>query len=195
MSTTIELFERTGPVKQLRAQGHIPAVVYSARMESEHVTVPEKEIRASLKRNPHAILKVALPSKAKESVIIHHVQKDTLTGQLLHVDFLQIDMKEKLDTVVAVHLTGEARGVKEGGILQVESHEVMIRCMPSKLPDYIALDISALGIGEHLTVADLNVPKQVEILSDPDTVLVTVLGSQKQEEAASDAGQSEADAE
>lgn len=179
MSTTILLSERTGPVKKLREQGQVPAVVYSSRMDSEHVTVPEKEIRASLKRNPHAILKVALPSNSKESVIIHHVQKDTLTGQLLHVDFLQIDMKEKLDTTVAVHFIGEAKGTKEGGILQVESHEVMIRCMPNKLPESLSLDISNLSIGEHLTVADLKAPKNVEVLSDPETILVTILGTQK----------------
>jgi ribosomal protein L25 (general stress protein Ctc) len=56
MTTTILLSERSGSVKKLRAEGHIPAVVYSSRMDSEHVTVPEKEIRASLKRNPHAMV-------------------------------------------------------------------------------------------------------------------------------------------
>ncbi|NOV02052.1 50S ribosomal protein L25 [Paenibacillus planticolens] len=192
MSTTILLSERTGPVKKLREQGHIPAVVYSSRMDSEHVTVPEKEIRASLKRNPHAILKVALPSKTKESVIVHHVQKDSLTGQLLHVDFLQINMKEKLETSIAVHFAGEAKGTKEGGILQVEMHEVMIRCMPNKLPESLALDISQLNIGEHLTVADLKVPKHIEILSDPETILVTVLGIQKMDASAEPAAQPEA---
>ncbi|OPH49300.1 hypothetical protein BC351_37575 [Paenibacillus ferrarius] len=182
MSTTILLSERTGPVKTLRAQGQIPAVVYSSRMESEHVTVPEKEIRASLKRNPHAILTVALPSNTEQPVMIHHVQKDSLTGQLLHIDFLQIDLKEKLDTSIAVHFTGDAQGTKEGGILQVETHEVMIRCMPSKLPDYLSLDVSKLLIGEHLTVADLEVPKDVEVLSDPEIILVTILGIQKLDE-------------
>ncbi|MCY9656887.1 50S ribosomal protein L25 [Paenibacillus chondroitinus] len=195
MSTTILLSERTGPVKKLREQGQVPAVVYSSRMDSEHVTVPEKEIRASLKRNPHAILNVALPSKSKESVIIHHVQKDSLTGQLLHVDFLQIDMKEKLDTTIAIHFIGEAKGTKEGGILQVESHEVMIRCMPNKLPESLALDISTLSIGEHLTVADLKVPKNVEVLSDPETVLVTILGTQKLDTTPETDAQSEAAAE
>lgn len=87
-------------------------------------------------------------------------------------------MKEKLDTTIAIHFIGEAKGTKEGGILQVESHEVMIRCMPNKLPESISLDISKLSIGEHLTVADLKVPKNVEVLSDPETVLVTILGTQ-----------------
>ncbi|UKS30833.1 50S ribosomal protein L25 [Paenibacillus sp. HWE-109] len=183
MSTTILLSERTEPVKKLRAQGQIPAVVYSSRMDSEHVTVPEKEIRASLKRNPHAILQVTLPSNTNQPVIVHHVQKDSLTGQLLHIDFLQIDMQQNLDTSLAVHLTGEARGTKEGGILQIETNEVMIRCMPDKLPEHLTLDVSHLGIGEHLTVADLDIPKDVEVLSDPEIILVTILGIQKLDEA------------
>lgn len=183
MSTTILLSERSGPVKKLRAEGHIPAVVYSSRMDSEHVTVPEKEIRASLKRNPHAILNVTLPSKTKHPVIVHQVQKDCLTGQLLHIDFLQINMKEQLDTSIAVHFTGEAKGTKEGGILQIETHEVMIRCMPNKLPEHLAIDISNLSIGEHITISDLEVPKHVEVLSDPETILVTILGMQKLDEA------------
>ncbi|WP_261301323.1 50S ribosomal protein L25 [Paenibacillus andongensis] len=181
MTTTILLSERSGPVKKLRAEGHIPAVVYSSRMDSEHVTVPEKEIRASLKRNPRAILNVTLPSKTKQPVIVHQVQKDSLTGQLLHIDFLQINMKEQLDTSIPVHFTGEAKGTKEGGILQIETHEVMIRCMPKKLPEHLAIDISKLNIGEHITVADLEVPKHVEVLSAPETILVTILGMQKLE--------------
>ncbi|KRF38023.1 50S ribosomal protein L25 [Paenibacillus sp. Soil787] len=183
MTTTILLSERSGPVKKLRAEGHIPAVVYSSRMDSEHVTVPEKEIRASLKRNPRAILNVTLPSKTRLPVIVQQIQKDSLTGQLLHIDFLQINMKKQLDTSIAIHFTGEARGTKEGGILQIETHEVMIRCMPNKLPEHLAIDISMLSIGEHMTVADLEVPKHVEVLSDPETILVTILGMQKLEAA------------
>jgi large subunit ribosomal protein L25 len=182
MSNTIQLTNRTGKLKQMRAQGHVPAVVYSSRMESEHVAVEEKLIRSALQRNPHAIFEVLLPSKDKQPVLIHQVQKDSLTGQLLHVDFLQINMKEKLDTMVAVHFTGEPVGTKEGGILQTEIHEVMVRCMPNKLPGSIEIDISQLNIGEHLSVSDLNVPKDVEILTDPEAVLVTILAVQKLDE-------------
>jgi large subunit ribosomal protein L25 len=161
----------------------VPAVVYSSRMDNEHVAVEEKEIRAVLKKNPHAIFEVVLPSKTKQPVMIHDVQKDTLTGQLLHIDFLQINMKEKLDAVVTVHLTGEPVGTKEGGILQVEAHEVNVRCMPNKLPDSFSIDISQLGIGEHISVSDIKVPKDVELLTDAQTVLVTILAAQKPDES------------
>jgi large subunit ribosomal protein L25 len=152
-------------------------------MESEHVAVEEKEIRAVLKRSPHAILEVILPSKDKQPVLIHQIQKDALTGQLLHIDFLQINMKEKLDTAVSVHFSGEPAGTKEGGILQVELHEVMVRCMPKKLPSSLDVDISHLHIGEHLLVSDLKLSKDLEILTDPEAVLVTILAVQKLDEA------------
>ncbi|MBP1990476.1 50S ribosomal protein L25 [Paenibacillus eucommiae] len=183
MSNAIQLTTRTGSVKKMRAKGHVPAVVYSSRMESEHVAVDEREIRAALKRNPHAILEVTLPSKEKHPVLIHQVQKNSLSGQLLHIDFLQINMKEKLDTTVALLFTGEAAGTKEGGILQVELHQVNVRCMPNKLPDHIEIDISGLKIGDHFTVAQLKVPKDIEILNDPETVLVTILAMQKLDES------------
>ncbi|SEC26260.1 50S ribosomal protein L25 [Paenibacillus sp. GP183] len=198
MSNSIQLLNRTGKVKQLRAQGQVPAVVYSGRMDNEHVAVEEKLIRAALKSNPHAILEVVLPSKKKHPVLIHQVQKDSLSGKLLHIDFLQINMKEKLDTPVAVHYSGESVGTKEGGILQIEMHEVMVRCMPNKLPSSLDIDISKLNIGDKLLVSDLEVSKDVEILTDPEAVLVTILAVQKLDEAlepaAEDAGD-EAEAE
>jgi large subunit ribosomal protein L25 len=198
MSTTIQLTNRTGQPKQMRSQGHVPAVVYSSRMASEHVAVEEKVIRSAMKKNPHAILEVVLPSKDKQPVLIHQIQKDSLTGQLLHIDFLQINMKEKLDTTVAVHFSGEPVGTKEGGILQLELHEVMVRCMPNKLPSSIDVDISQLNIGEHLLVSDLKISKDIELLTDPEAVLVTVLAVQKlddtlepaSEDAASEAEES-----
>ncbi|OAS14930.1 hypothetical protein A8708_05125 [Paenibacillus oryzisoli] len=167
----------------MRKQGQIPAVVYSSRMKNEHVAVEEKVIRAALKSNAHAILEVVLPSKKKHPVIIHQVQKDSLHGQLLHIDFLQINMKEKLDTAVAVHFIGEPIGTKEGGMLQVEMHEVMIRCMPNKLPSSLEVDISKLGIGDKLHVSDLDAGKDVEILTDPEAILVNILVAQKLDES------------
>jgi large subunit ribosomal protein L25 len=182
MSNSIQLLNRTGKLKQMRAKGQVPAVVYSSRMDSEHVAVDEKLIRAALKTNAHAILEVVLPSKKKHPVLIHQIQKDSLSGQLLHIDFLQINMKEKLDTVVAVHFSGEPVGTKEGGILQIEMHEVMVRCMPNKLPSSLDIDISQMKIGDKMLVSDLEVNKDVEILSDPEAVLVTILAIQKVDE-------------
>ncbi|MGO4500991.1 50S ribosomal protein L25 [Paenibacillus sp. 2RAB27] len=183
MSNSIQLLDRTCKLKQMRKQGQIPAVVYSSRMKNEHVAVEEKVIRSALKSNAHAILEVVLPSKKKHPVMIHQVQKDSLSGQLMHIDFLQINMKKKLETAVAVHFSGEPLGTKEGGMLQIEMHEVLIRCMPNKLPSSLDVDISKLSIGDKLHVSDLVAGNDVDILTVPEAILVTILAAQKLDES------------
>jgi large subunit ribosomal protein L25 len=186
MSNTIHLQERVkstkSNLKQLRAQGNIPAVVYGQEIGSIQVTVNEKEIVAAMKRNSRAILEVVLPSKKTHPVLIQQFQRDSLSGKLIHIDFHQINMNQKIETLVTIHFTGESPGVKEGGILQVETHAVQVRCMPKKLPETIEVDISKMAIGDHLLVSDLKVDKGVEILTDPSAILVTILTIQKLDE-------------
>jgi large subunit ribosomal protein L25 len=186
MSNTIHLKDRVGTtksnLKQLRATGNIPAVVYGQEIGSIQVTVDEKEILAAMKRNARAILEVVLPSNKTHPVLIQQIQRDTLTGKLLHIDFHQINMKQNIETSVTIHFTGEPVGVKEGGMLQVETHSVQVRCMPKNLPDTIEVDISKLAIGDHLLVSDLKVAAGVEVLTDPASMLVTILTIQKLDE-------------
>jgi large subunit ribosomal protein L25 len=186
MSNTIHLKERTvstkSNLKQLRAQGDIPAVVYGQEIGSVQVTVNEKEIVAAMKRNSRAILEVVLPSNQKHPVLIQEFQRDSISGKLLHIDFHQINMNKSIETLVTIHFAGDPVGVKEGGILQVETHAVQVRCMPKKLPDTIEIDISKLTIGDHILVSDLKVDKDVEILTEPTTILVTILAIQKLDE-------------
>jgi large subunit ribosomal protein L25 len=183
MSNFIHLQERVkstkSSLKQLRAQGNIPAVVYGQEIGSIQVTVNEKEIVAAMKRNSRAILEVVLPSNKKHPVLIQQFQRDSLSGKLIHIDFHQINMNQNIETLVTIHFTGEPSGVKEGGILQVETHAVQVRCMPKKLPETIEVDISNLAIGDHLLVSDLKVAEGVEILTDPSAMIVTILAIQK----------------
>lgn len=186
MSDTIHVQDRVGSTKsylrQLRAQGNIPAVVYGEEIGSIQVSVNEKEIVAAMKKNARAILEVVLPSKKTHPVLIQEYQRDAISGKLLHIDFHQINMNQSIETMVTIHFTGDASGVKEGGILQVETHSVQVRCMPKKLPNTIEVDISKLGIGDHLLVSDLKVDNAVEILTDPTAMVVTILAIQKKDE-------------
>jgi large subunit ribosomal protein L25 len=186
MSNTIHLKDRTvstkSNLKQLRAQGDIPAVVYGQEIGSIQVTVNEKEIVAAMKRNSRAILDAVLPSNQTHPVLIQEFQRDSISGKLLHIDFHQINMNKNIETLVTIHFTGDPIGVKEGGILQVETHAVQVRCMPKKLPSTIEVDVSMLGIGDHIMVSDLKVEKGIEILTDPTAMLVTILSIQKLDE-------------
>jgi large subunit ribosomal protein L25 len=186
MSNAIHLQDRSGSTKsalrKMRAEGIIPAVVYGQEIGSLQVTVNEKEIVAAMRKNSRAILEVVLPSNKTHPVLIQEYQRDSISGKLLHIDFHQINMNKSIETLVTIHFTGDPIGVKEGGILQVENHAVQVRCMPKNLPDTIDVDISGLAIGDHILVSDLKVDKSVEILTDPTSILVTILTIQKLDE-------------
>ncbi|NQX66733.1 50S ribosomal protein L25 [Paenibacillus alba] len=178
MSNSIQLNERDQLSKSqmnvLRKQGQVPAVVYGTDVGSISVTVSEKDILSTLKRNPRAILHAAIPQNGNKPVLIQNVQRDPLSNKIVHVDFYQLNMNISMDSKVTIHFSGEPVGVKEGGILQVELYEVQVRCMPDKLLSAFEVDISGLGIGDHLLVSDLSFHEGIEVLSDATAMLVKI---------------------
>lgn len=187
MSTTIQLTDRSNlpssHVKQLRKQGSIPAVVYGVGVASLPVEVNGNQLFAALKKNPRAILQATIADRGQHPVLVQEVQKDMLTGKWTHVDFQQINMNERIDTKATIHFSGDPAGLVQGGILQIEVHEVEIRCMPDKLFAAFEVDISKLGIGDQLLVSDLSFHDGVEILTDASVMLVKVLNPQAAEAA------------
>jgi large subunit ribosomal protein L25 len=160
-----------------RKQGHIPAVVYGHQISNISVEVSEKDITEALRRNPHAVLQVVLPKYGNQSVLVRDIQRNALSGKFLHIDFFQIDTNEKIDTKVTIHLTGVPVGVKNGGILQVELHEIDVRCMADKLFTSFEVDTSSLAVGDQLLVSDLAIHDGVEVLTDGSSMVATVLAS------------------
>ena len=179
MTNPLQLTERTSSsrshLNQRRKQGHIPAVLYGAHVDTMSVEVNEKEITETLRRNPHAVLQVLTPNHGQKSALVRDSQRDVVTGKLLHVDFFQINVNEKIDTKTAIHFIGEPAGVKNGGILQVEIHEIEVRCMADKLLTSFEVDIGGLEVGDQLLVSDLAFHEGVEVLTDPSLMLATVL--------------------
>lgn len=188
MSNTIQLTERAqlskSQINLLRNQGQVPAIVYGKEIGSIAVIVEEKEIIATIKKNPRAILNAAIPEKGIKPVLIQNIQRDPVSKKIIHVDFFQLNMNVSMDSKVTIHFSGDPIGVKEGGILQVEMHEVEVRCMPDNLLSAFEVDISGLGIGDHLLVSDLTFHDGVEVLSDPSTMLVQISQANAEEEAA-----------
>ena len=115
--------------------------------------------------------------------LIREVQRDALSGEVLHVDFLQVQMAEKLRTTISIHLVGESPAVKQfGGMLLQGITEVEVECLPDNLVDAIEVDISSLTeLGEELTVADLPIPEGIEVLSDPQEMVVRVMAAPEEE--------------
>jgi large subunit ribosomal protein L25 len=124
--------------------------------------------------DPRAILQATTSDTGVQPVIIQNIQRETLTNQLLHIDFHHVNMNVSMDSKVTIHFLGESVGVKSGGVLQVELYEVEVRCMPDHLPPSMEVDISGLAMGDQLLVSDLIFRDGIEVLTDPSTVLIQI---------------------
>lgn len=167
-------------LRQLRANGKIPGVVFGPQVGSIPITIHEKELHPILSRQAHSILQMEVPGQGRHSVIISEVQRDAIVNKLLHVDFHQFNMNEEIRTSVPIEFIGVAAGVKAGGIKTVVSDTVEVKCLPKHLPSSIRADISALEVGDNLSVGELKLPEQVTLMTDPKEVLLSITGTQKE---------------
>jgi large subunit ribosomal protein L25 len=165
-----------GSVKALRRLGMLPAVVYGKEAGNILIQLQEKALQNILAAHSTGSTLINLELGDRSfPVMIREVQRNPLRQNILHADFLQVSLTEAIETEIPLHLVGEAPGVKEGGILQHMLREVTVSCLPTRMPEHIVADIGNLGIGDQLTVGDLAVPPDVEIRTDPDSIIVLVL--------------------
>ncbi|MVP02179.1 50S ribosomal protein L25/general stress protein Ctc [Paenibacillus lutrae] len=162
-------------VKQLRKQGKVPGVVYGKDADSLTVVLERKELTPLLRSHPNAVIDLNIEGVGKRPVLISGIQRDSLSQEVVHIDFHQIKMNELVKATVAIEIIGEAPGVEAGGILQVETAALDVRCLPNDIPDSVQADISKLGIGENILVSDLKLPKDVEVKNEAEDVVVTIL--------------------
>jgi large subunit ribosomal protein L25 len=195
MSTTLKVQLRDkssrGDLNQIRKEGMIPGVVYGKGLDAPApISIDEKELMAMLRSHPHAVIDLEVPGQGKHPVMMADLQRDSITRQVLHIDFHRINMNEKIKTPTRVEISGKSPGEEEGGMLQFVLHEIDVLCYPKDIPDTITVDVSGLQIGENITIADLKLPADVEAAQDADMVVVSVLAPQKgtaEDEAADEA--------
>jgi large subunit ribosomal protein L25 len=161
--------------RRLRASGMIPAVLYGdGDGSSTPLAVPDKIVDYTLHHlGDNALYDIDLGSGASTARIVD-VQRDPVSGRLIHVDFAPVDMRERIEVTVPLHLVGESPGTEEGGVLQQVAYEVQVESLPGDIPQEITLDVSNLGMNENLTLADAALPEGVTLISDPEEVAATV---------------------
>lgn len=175
-------------VKKLRAEGILPANIYGKKVKSTSIKLPLKEflpIYEQAGETSLVELKVKGEKKAR-AVLVHNVQLDPVSDQFIHADFHQVDLKQKVTTEVPLDLVGESPAVEEKlGILIQPLTEVEVEALPTDLPDKFELDISGLKkVDDAVVVADLKVPKKVNVLTGSQQVLVKINPLAKEEEVA-----------
>ncbi len=173
----VESREETGKgvARQLRRSGKIPGVIYGKERESQPLTVDPGDIKARLNSNAIFDIKIVGNENETETAMIKDYQKDVIKGKIIHVDFQQISMDEKISVTVPVRLVGESIGVQEGGVLQQLKRDIEIESLPADIPDELELDISELEVGDSLQISDFQVSDKIDILDSLDEVVVTVV--------------------
>jgi len=165
-------------VRALRRRGITPANIYGHRVESQAVEVETPVIVQLLRTGArNVIINLHVQGEGKpRPVMIRGVQRDPPTGRLLHVDFYQVSLEEKMRTDVPLVLVGEAPAVGEyGGILLHSMNSVTVEALPADIPAHIEVDVSGLAeIDAGLFVRDLPIDAKVQVLSDPDLVVAKV---------------------
>ncbi len=162
----------TSASRQLRADGRIPAVVYGKDRESKALSLVEKETRTVIGKNSLIDL---IFDGGQASVVLKEVQREPVSGRPIHLDFQEVDLNQKITITVPLHLEGTPAGISEGGILQQTMREVDLECLPTEMPDFLNVDVSHLKVGESLSVAEISVPENMEILTSGEEVIATIV--------------------
>lgn len=163
----------SGASRRARAEGSIPAVIYGHE-EPRHVLVNRREFNATFKHlNESEIITLEM-GKDKVEVLIKDYQSNITMGELVHIDFFEIEKGKVLKTHVALHVEGTAIGVRNGGILEAPLHELEIECLPKDLPEVIVVDVTDLDGSTAIHVRDIEAPAGVKILTNGDQVVASV---------------------
>jgi large subunit ribosomal protein L25 len=188
-SVTLEATRREDKGKNAsrrqRAQGLIPVTIYGGGKDAASSVIAKREFAALLRNYGRNKVFTLNFDGTTSPVKIAALQLDPIRGTLIHADLMRISLTEKTTFELPIKTVGEAEGVKTfEGTLDLVTKTLDVRCLPTDLPEVIEVDVTSLGIGDHLYVKDLQIGPGIEVLTEPDKVVVTVIPPRVEEEVA-----------
>ena len=183
----------TSAARRTRLQNKVPAVVYHSGIEATPLSVDKISLNKAL-RTGQMIFEVNVEDK-NQFVLVKEIQYHPVTDEIIHVDFQKVKEDEKISLEVAVRSSGEAQGVKLGGLLVQMLNSVTIKCKPAEIPEFLEIDVTDMEMNTNLFVKDITLPTDVEMLTAEDIAVVSVQEpkQEKEEEGAEDTESSETD--
>jgi large subunit ribosomal protein L25 len=165
-----------GPARRLRAEGKVPGVLYGHGVEPVAISLSSQDLLHFFHATHGAAMVVDLEIDGTVHLAIpREIQRDHLRGRYVHIDFLEVRRDEKVKMSVEIHETGEAPGVKTGGVIEHHLREVEIECLPGDVPEQITADVGGLELGDMLRLADITAPSGVTFLTDLTTPVISVV--------------------
>lgn len=181
----------TSVSRSLRRSGHVPGVVYGDGKAGLNIQLNSHEFSRALGAHldEHVLVDLNVAQVGEKKVLLQDVQHHPVTGDVIHVDFHEISMTKKLRVEVPVKLVGDPVGVtQQGGVLEYLVRQLMVECLPLDIPDHVDVDVSALTVGQSLSVADLKLEgAKFRIVSDAGIAVAAVTAPREEEAAAAPA--------
>lgn len=183
------LRQRTGSglLKQMRREGQTPCVIYGAVEENQNVKINTKAFTDLMRESLSANILVDLDIEGKKQLaFVQDTQYDALSQKPLHIDFLAVNEDTEITASLPLRFTGEARGVKQGGLLEQLVYTVEITCLPKDLPELISADVTSLRIGQSLHIGDLELPEGCKATGSPEILVCNVVKTRASMSAGAD---------
>ena len=180
MEATLNLATRhdsgKGVARKLRRAGRVPGVVYGGGEETVLVSMETREALLLFQSISveNTILNLMLEDREAGRALVREVQVHPYRTELLHVDFLRVQRGVAIEVHVPVHMAGVPAGARDGGVLEHILHDITVKCVPSRIPEAIEVDVSHMEAGDVLRVSDLEMPEGVESLTDPEQAVCAV---------------------
>jgi large subunit ribosomal protein L25 len=174
----------TRPARRLRGEGKIPGVVYGLGGDPIPLTVEWRELRSALitEQGLNAVIHLDIAGE-QTPTLVKDIQRHKVRRDVLHVDFIRVDLNKTVDVEVSVHLEGEAESVgRENGVVDQVMTSLLITAKPDDIPSVLTVDISGLEIGQALHVSDIVLPAGVTTSVDPEDTVVTASHGQTDED-------------
>ncbi|WP_026486343.1 50S ribosomal protein L25 [Caldanaerobius polysaccharolyticus] len=161
--------------RKLRQQNLIPAVVYGKGLDSLPIAVNASKFYEIYREQGHSAIVNLILNGQTIPGIIKEVQYGTLDGKIIHVDFQKVSLEEEIEAEIPIKVEGAGIIESKGAIIQHQLREITVRCRAQDLPEEITVDVSGMDVGDVIKVSDLNVPKGVKVVDEPEEIVLSVI--------------------
>jgi large subunit ribosomal protein L25 len=185
---TLEVQTRTGigttGAQATRREGRVPAVLFGHGAPSIPVSIEARALEDLLhggRRNQ--LLTITIDGGTKDTALLRAIQRDPVSRRVVHADLQRVGQSESISTTIPISVTGVAKGVRDsGGVLDVVTHAIEVAGPANEIPEHIEVDVSHLGLREHLTAGDVPLPKGFTLETAADAIIASVEPPRAQEE-------------
>jgi large subunit ribosomal protein L25 len=157
-------------MRKARAEGHMPGVLYGKGQDNVNLLFAARDIEGLVKNEDH-VVQLEMDGRA-EYALMRALQRDHMGDVIQHIDFVRVDLADKVRVLIPLSFLGTPKGASHGGLLEVSHGEVEIKCPVDRIPKHLEVEVTQLEVDESIALKDLKLPQGAEPLLRPDTIIV-----------------------